>query len=252
MERPGSRTARRGLSKAVRVLRSPVVLLIVFGIPTLIIGIDIAVNVGVRHWLGRGLSGTGYGFFLGVGVTAAFLILLAEVFVLGGGVNWITGAAFERETGKVLAGLGPQWRVAHNLAFTIGPPHRAWEVDVDHVAVGPYGVLVVETKYSSSLLPPSELEPRHRDVRQARKNAALVEGLLHEAEIEAPIRPVLIYWGWHPKVAKEPVTKVGDVRVVYGADSERWLPLLASRQMPAEVEEASWAVISEHAVAEHP
>lgn len=246
MEKAGQRTIRVGLQRIGDALRDPRVFAVLVGVPAAILVIDLGLNVGLRHWLGRGASGTWYGFELGAGVTGAFLILLFVVVVLAGGVNWITGGLAERETGKVFGDLGPEWRVAHHLAFTLGKPPRTWPVDVDHVAVGPYGLLVVETKWSSALLLPERLSPGHRDIRQAERNAALIRELLEEDSVEATIVPVLVYWG-RAKLPVDPVVRVGDVRIVYGVDSGRWLPLLAGHRLSSEAQDAAWSVIAKHA-----
>jgi hypothetical protein len=175
------------------------------------------------------------------------LVLVAEVAVFSGGVNWITGGLAEKDTARVLAQLGSSWKVAHNIAFPMGVPPNTWEVDVDHVAVGPYGVLVVETKYSSAPVSVDKLSKWNRDIKQARKNAALIQELLEKADISAPVRPVLIYWGWRVKLPEQPVRRVEDVRVVYGVDAKRWLPLLATRRINPEIEASAWGVISERA-----
>ena len=37
-----------------------------------------------------------------------------------------------------------------NVPFSVGFGDKAYEIDVDHIVIGPYGVLVLETKFSSS------------------------------------------------------------------------------------------------------
>ena len=249
MEKAGRTTIWRGIGRIGAALREPRVLFVVVGLPLLILVLDFGINWGVRVWMGWGASGTLFGFVLGVGVSASFLILLGLVAVLAGGVNWITGGLAERESGKVLDNLGPQWRVAHNVAFTIGRPPNTWPVDVDHLAVGPYGVLVVESKYSTSLLAPEDIGPRNRDVRQVERNTALVRELLDASAVKVPLVPVLVYWGYRPKVPENPVLRVGDVRVVYGIDAERWLPRLAARTVSPGLEDAAWRVVAEYAEA---
>ena len=97
-------------------------------------------------------SNTMTAFIAGALVATAFLVLVGIVAVLSGGVNWITGSAAERWTGMELLALGPDWRILENLAFEEGHPPDTWILDVDHVAVGPYGVLVVESKFSTNAI----------------------------------------------------------------------------------------------------
>lgn len=199
------------------------------------------------HALGVHTRTTYTAFTLGALMSATVLVLVGEVFVLSGGVNWITGGLAEIEIAKVLARLGSEWKVAHNITFPMGKPPNTWEVDVDHVAVGPYGVLVFETKYTSTPVQLHRLSKSHRDIKQARRNAALVHGLLSEAAVQTPIRPVLIYWGWHVKLPTLPVKKVENVRVVYGIDAGRWLPLVSTRQITSETEKRAWAALEQWA-----
>lgn len=54
--------------------------------------------------------------------------------------RWYTTVLGERAVGAVLSGLGPTWHVLHSL-----PVAAAGARDVDHLLVGPGGVLVVQT-----------------------------------------------------------------------------------------------------------
>jgi len=242
----GAATRKRGYDRAKQALLSlPILGIIGF---TLLLGIGAVFGVNAAaHAIGVRTSSTATAFLLGTLITATVLVLIGEVVVFAGGVNWITGGIAEGETGKALARLGPDWKVAHNIAFPMGRPPNTWEVDVDHVAVGPYGVLVVETKYSSAPVSVDRLSKCSRDINQARKNAALIEELLEKAGVSTLVRPVLIYWGWRVKLPKQPVRRVEGVRLVYGIDAERWLPLLTSRRITPEAEASAWGVLSKRA-----
>ena len=52
--------------------------------------------------------------------------------------NWRTGAEGEKRTGKVLARLGPEWTVRHDLQGRYG--------NTDHFVSGPGGVYLIDTK----------------------------------------------------------------------------------------------------------
>jgi hypothetical protein len=54
---------------------------------------------------------------------------------------WEKGAAGERHTADLLACLPPGWLVFHDLSIPAG------KANIDHVAVGPPGVFVIDTKY---------------------------------------------------------------------------------------------------------
>jgi len=81
--------------------------------------------------------------------TMSVCVLVGLAIVFSGGMSWLVGGQAEQWTGDALQRLGPDWRFAHNVEFTIGEAPYSYTMDVDHVGVGPSGVLVIETKYSS-------------------------------------------------------------------------------------------------------
>jgi hypothetical protein len=172
--------------------------------------------------------------------------------VLAGGVNWITGGLAERSTAHVLRALGPEWRIIHNLPFTVGDAPDTWELDVDQVAVGPHGVLVVETKYSSVSvdLDAGRLSKQVRsDAAQAAGNAIRVKRLLANGDM--PVSTLLVYWGWRLKGPEHPVRMIGRVHTVLGDDSKRWIPLFSDRLIEPGLEDAAWSTLQRYQ-AEHP
>lgn len=54
--------------------------------------------------------------------------------------QWAAGAAAEERAGRLLQALGPDWTVLHDITVH----HRGW--NLDHVAIGPQGVFVINTK----------------------------------------------------------------------------------------------------------
>lgn len=59
---------------------------------------------------------------------------------MDGSVSWRIGADAERWTANALDRLGDSWQIEHNISF----PENGHPLDVDHIAIGPYGVLAVE------------------------------------------------------------------------------------------------------------
>ncbi len=55
-------------------------------------------------------------------------------------VSWYRGALGELRVGRLLAGLGPGWRVLHAV------PHGDHGADIDHLVIGPAGVFTINTK----------------------------------------------------------------------------------------------------------
>jgi hypothetical protein len=166
-----SSTSRRGWRKVRGGLLTPAV--------AAIIGATLAVEIvsvvgenAIARAIGLRTSDSLSAFMLGALVATTLLVLAGVVAALSGGVNWIIGSLAERWTAKALAALGPDWRVLHNLPFTEGTAPYTWSFDVDHVAVGPSGVLVVESKFSTN---PIDLDAK-RLLKQVRDDAGQWRG----------------------------------------------------------------------------
>ena len=132
--------------------------------------------------------------------------------------------------------LGPSWRLFFNVPFSVGRGDNSWIVDVDLIAVGPYGVLVVETKFSSAPidLADAALERRTNDAKvQVEDNAGRVRALLQQVAPAVPIRPVIVFWGRLVKPPTTPVRRVigrsEDVRIMHGGDAKNWRPKLMKK-----------------------
>jgi hypothetical protein len=99
-----------------------------------------------------------------VGIVASFALAGLAFLLLGelhrGGndaINWLVGARAERRIGKSLDRLVDKgWFVLHGYK-------REWGGDIDHVAIGPNGAFMVETKSYAF---------RRSDLRRAAWNAA--------------------------------------------------------------------------------
>jgi hypothetical protein len=174
------------LSKIGRALRTPQIAFVILGTIALEIGVILGVGALMRA-VGLRTSGTATAFVLGAIIATVLLVLTGTVGVVAGGVNWITGGLAERWTGEELAGFGPDWRTVHNLVFQGESGGRTSEFDIDHIAVGRGGVLVVESKYSTADvdLDASYLPSRIRgDAAQVSRNARSVRQLLNAAGVQ--------------------------------------------------------------------
>jgi hypothetical protein len=229
MNKAGSGPRREGWRKIRSVLLAPPVIVIVVLTLLFVIALFVALSAG-SHALGIHTDGELMGFILGFLIAGFLGTIWYLVATLSGGADWITGARAERWTSKELSRLGPDWRQFSNVPFSDGGFGIAgWQVDVDHVVVGPYGVLVVESKYCSSPvdLGSTRLDTRVSDaVRQAGDNSGQIRALLQRDAPDVPIRPVVVFWGRLVKPPAHTVRKVGQVRIVHGGDAKKWLPLL--------------------------
>jgi hypothetical protein len=181
----------------------------------------------VLRRLGRKLAVATLAWFAVVGLTSAFFYLFygrdAVLFALGVGVGAYTATAVvtfqfidpigarlhsgldgEMSTAKELQHLRRSgWRTVHNLHYQAG--------DVDHVAVGPGGVIVIETKSSNSDW--EFLERQHVVegwARQANKGAMRVKALIkqHAGATVDPIPLVVAWLPGQPSVVSQPLANV--------------------------------------------
>jgi hypothetical protein len=154
---------------------------------------------------------------------------------LSGSVPADLGALGEQWTAGELRSLRRQgWRVMSHLTLR--------HADIDHVAIGPGGVLVVETKWRSDKdafgqnlesLPVSRLLGSADDVRlmlQARLNGAAVKS-------------VFVIWGprsWRSDLADEAPP---GVVVLAGRDLSRWLKSLPSEGLGPDQVADAWSTL---------
>jgi len=245
----GIRTNREGKRRVKDALLAPQILAIIGGTVVLVVVVMLTMSALARA-VGARINSAFLAFAIGVLVTTSFFVLAGIVTVFSGGVNWIVGGRAERWTEEVLEELGPEWRIRNNLVFSDGKPPDTWEVDVDHVAVGPGGVLVVESKYSSI---PIDLDaerlkwPVGDDAAQVARNVQRVRGLIRDLPGPLPVTALLVYWGFRVKSPKEPVRRLGrSVQIVMGADADRWLPTLTDHVLDPQVVQEIWQRIEEH------
>lgn len=151
--------------------------------------------------------------------------LAMVVMSIDGSFYWRLGADGEEYTAKELSRLGNDWRVRHNVPFAT---RNGGEVDVDHVAIGPHGVLVVETKLCTTALDlaatPVPYKVRNA-ARQAEVNGERVRRVIGGGS-EVTVIPMVVYWGRAVSGPDGAVRRVGDVRVVRGQDAAEWRALL--------------------------
>ena len=152
MEKAGSGPRRECWRRIRTVLLAPPVVLIVVLTLLFIIGVFVAVSAG-SHALRLHANGELMAFILGL-LIAGFLELYWVIsrHALRRGRLDHRGQSGNMDSTESLSRLSAaEWHHFSNVPFCEGGfGNASWEVDVDHVVVGPYGVLVVESKYCSS------------------------------------------------------------------------------------------------------
>lgn len=239
----GSRARQTARRRFVRFASSPLFYVGVSGCLLVILGLLAAlfyVLASLRTAAGDGwyvalfLAGALFG---GIAVACWHMVAAAS-----GATYWFTGSEAEQWTGKELERLGSGWRVLHGIPLTVGSEADRREVDIDHIAVGLGGVLVVETKYHSAALDlgAERLDYQlQRDAEQANRNAQRVRSLLRDIAPMVPVIPVLVYWGRLVASPTGNVRQLGPVQVVHGRMAKRWVPMVIDRPQelaPATIE----------------
>jgi hypothetical protein len=131
-------------------------------------------------------------------------VLMALVWT--GAAGKFMGASGEAWTSEVLRELGRDgWRLVNNITLT------SWG-DIDHLLVGPGGVVVVESKWSANRWPVNGHGARFMDSQkknaagQAQRNAKDVVDWLRAFGINIPVMSLAVFWtgarkcsiGWEP------------------------------------------------------
>lgn len=168
-----------------------------------------------------------------VGVFAASVPWFLWVVVTGadGSASWRVGADAEGWTDEQLRRIGPDWRLFNNVPFAA--EFGRGEIDVDHIAVGPYGVLVVETKWTTQpvvLDAKRSPEVLRQAVRQVEGNRGRVLAALGRDFADVPVIAVVVLWGRRVERGEQEIRRIGDVRIVRGQDGREWRRLLQGVQ----------------------
>lgn len=208
------------------VVRQPKVWLVGIGAMAAVIAVVLGIAAIQEALTGRPAAAWFTPFFLGAVLASFPCLAWIAVTSADGSATWRIGAEAEVWTAEALRGLGPEWRIEHAVPF----PERNYVVDVDHVAIGPYGVLVVETKWTGQAFDLSQkrLAPQvTQATAQVAANANRVKALLLRVDAGVPVIPVVVYWGPNVTPPSTAVRREGDIRLVAGKRGDDWRALLS-------------------------
>lgn len=151
--------------------------------------------------------------------------------------SWFTGALGERHVGRLLQCLGPRWYVLH--AVPVGTRGS----DIDHVVVGPAGVITVNTKHhpdkrvwvgTRTVLVSGQRQPYLRNSEHEAQRAAKLLGEALGRPV--PVRGAVAVVGAASLTVKQaPAT----VAVLDASRLVRWLERLPVTLPDAEVAEVA-------------
>ena len=172
------------------------------------------------------------GVAAGIGATAVVGALGWYLLLSDASFTWRMGALGEYWTSEELRRLGRGWTVLNSLHV---PGANGRPLEIDHVAVGPGGVVVVQTK-----LRPSELRQIDASssitinaaAADAHRQAVVVRLRLGDLVADASVLSLLVLWGSGLESAEEGVaTNRQGVQIVHGRDLGTWTPRVAQTHL---------------------
>ena len=214
-------------------MRQTRVVLALLGATALIVAVAFGADALDEALLGRPAASWWTPFVIGLGLGALPCLVWIAVTSADGSASWRIGAQAEQWTAAELDALGPTWLVEHDVPF----PERTFIANVDHVAIGPHGVLAVESKWTShdvDLGAPALAPEVEKSIRQARAGAGRVRGLIRRVDDQAEVIPVVVYWGPNVIAPSSPFRRVDDVRLVAGGHGEEWRPRLSEARLDSD------------------
>lgn len=169
-------------------------------------------------------------FFLGASVGMYFVLALTITDIIDPHVRRLESAADAEEwTARELRKLERDgWRTVHNLCFAAG--------DVDHIAIGPGGVVVVETKSTDSDW--DFLRKQGVPARWAEQvsTAAFRTAHLVRQRAHTSVEPVALVALWAHRPPEEPVEVKSGVTLIRGKRIRDHILTLERHLDPGDVE----------------
>jgi hypothetical protein len=164
------------------------------------------------------------GWVSGTGLAALLAVLTWVRLITDGSVTWRVGALGELWTSDELRLLGRGWTVLNGVAV---PGDRGAAIEIDHIAVGPGGVLTVESKLWPSQQGRLDLRSHPYIVSAANKahtQAGFVRYSLRKVVPPEVVSPTVIVWGADLLSADGSIVanpRTG-VKILDGRDAAAW------------------------------
>lgn len=201
--------------------------------------VPVAVGLGLVLPVVASFDGTAQWAVVGGLAIGVVLAQLTSLVAWSGSETLAVSRSHERTTDDVLRPLRRSgWKVLRDVS--VGGR------TVDHLAIGPGGVLVVETKVRSHLTA-DDLAWATGQVQRSRLAVhAILTG--DGSGPPVPVVPVVVTWGTHPDDV-EPPAYVDGVRVVRGEQLGEWLEIFQTPRLTSTQVDAAWARIWARSVA---
>lgn len=166
---------------------------------------------GAERWL----------FIGAVGISGPWMVVIL-IILWSGVASQLMGLEGESYTADVLRKFRHAgWVLVNGIVIKSG--------DIDHVVIGPAGVLVIESKWSHDMWPAGKDERSFmadrlsRAISQARQNRSDVEWRFGKSLQGARVRAICVLWSSQDTSMNPDWFEVGDVTVIRGAALESWL-----------------------------
>jgi hypothetical protein len=150
------------------------------------------------------------GFILGAGVVATAWMLVALVLSSDASYTWRRGAQAEQDTAGLFRRALPGCTLLHGISLVSG--------DIDHVAIGPSGVLAIETKWTGDQWERARGRSRAfiAALDQAKQSARRIQSFLQTKGYNTTVQPVLVAWGPGAPTFGDSVKYIDSVLVIEG------------------------------------
>jgi hypothetical protein len=184
-------------------------------------------------------SGFMRGFTAGLMLAITVALVASLVILLGGTAPLMIGELAEQWTANQLRPMTRHgWRLANHVLVTSG--------DADHVAVGPNGVTVFETKWRR--------EPWRLDGQDWDRDAALAQVRATARSIslligsDTPITRCVVLWTSQDRaLPNRQIKRYGDTIVIPGPELNDWALRQGRAGLETDAADEAWARLSRHA-----
>ena len=160
------------------------------------------------------------GFIAGAWIATVGWVIVLVVVQSSGSSPAMMGASAEQWTSQELRWLRRNgWKVASHWNPTFS--------EVDHIALGPSGLVVIETKWLSGPLEMQGPERIDRDVRQVVEGSRRLRLSIQRRLNGAPVHRAVVYWGSEVGLDVSSSNTYSDVTLLEGGQLRDWLASIA-------------------------